>query len=118
MATVTLTEAEFEETINRDGIVLLDCWAEWCGPCRRFAPIYEKASQKHEDIVFAKIDTEAEHNLAGALQITSIPTIMAFRDGILVFRQAGALPASALDQLIDAVKGLDMEEVKAKATAN
>ena len=112
MATLPLTEESFEQTITQDGIVLVDFWASWCGPCRMFAPVYEKASETHDDITFASIDTEAEQMLAGGLQITSIPTLMAFRDGILVFRQAGALPAPALEELITAVRGLDMDDVR------
>jgi thioredoxin 1 len=92
--------------------VLVDFWASWCGPCRMFAPIYEEASQTHDDVTFGSVDTEAEQMLAGGLQITSIPTLMAFRDGILVFRQAGALPAPALEELIGAVRGLDMDDVR------
>jgi thioredoxin 1 len=112
MATLTLTEENFEQTVTKDGIVLVDFWASWCGPCRMFAPIYENASETHDDITFASLDTEAEQMLSGALQITSIPTLMAFRDGILVFRQAGALPAPALEELITAVRGLDMDDVR------
>ena len=114
MATVALTKDTFTDTVDRDGIVLVDFWAEWCGPCRMFAPIYEKASEQHDDIVFGKVDTEAERELAGAASITSIPTLMAFRDGILVFAQPGALPAPALEQVIDAVRGLDMDDVRSK----
>jgi thioredoxin 1 len=112
MATLPLTEESFQQTVTQDGIVLVDFWASWCGPCRMFAPIYEQASQSHEDITFASIDTEAEQGLAGGLRISSIPTLMAFRDGILVFRQAGALPAPALEELITAVRGLDMDDVR------
>jgi thioredoxin 1 len=114
MSTVDLTAATFEETVTREGITLVDFWAAWCGPCRMFAPTYEAASEEHPDIVFGKVDTEAEQMLAGAMGIQSIPTLMAFRDGILVFRQPGALPASSLAQVIDAVKELDMDEVRAE----
>jgi thioredoxin 1 len=112
MSTTTLNEQNFESTVTGDGIVLVDFWASWCGPCRMFAPVYEAAAEANEDITFGSVDTEAEQGLAGALQISSIPTLMAFRDGIMVFRQAGALPAPALDELITAVRGLDMDDVR------
>ncbi|GAA1774346.1 thioredoxin family protein [Kocuria aegyptia] len=114
MATVDITQDTLGQTIAENDIVLLDWWAEWCGPCKQFAPTYEAASEKHEDIVFGKVDTEDQQMLAASAQISSIPTLMAFREGILVFSQPGALPASALDQVIDAVKGLDMDEVRAE----
>jgi thioredoxin 1 len=112
MATLELTKDNFEATVTKDGITLVDWWAAWCGPCRMFAPTFEAASEKHTDITFAKVDTEAEPALAGAAKIMSIPTLMAFRDGILVFSQPGALPAQSLEQVIDAVRALDMDDVR------
>ncbi len=112
MATVELGEVTFSSTV-KEGITLVDFWADWCGPCRMFAPIFEAAADRHPDITFGKVNTEAEPTLAAAANITSIPTLMAFRDGILVFQQAGALPAQALDQVIDAVRSLDMDGVRA-----
>ena len=114
MATTELTAQNFEKTVLDNGTVLVDFWADWCGPCQRFGPIYEDVSEQHDDIVFAKVDTEAEQALAAAVNITSIPTLMAFRDGILVFRQAGALPKESLQSLISQVGALDMDAVRAE----
>lgn len=117
MATTDLTIAEFESTVSSDGIVFVDFWADWCGPCKSFAPIFEAAAEKHDDIAFAKVDTEAQQELAGALAIRSIPTLMIFRDGIQLFSQAGALPAPALEDIITQVRALDMDEVRAEVAA-
>ena len=114
MATQALTGDTFEKTVLENDIVLVDWWASWCGPCRMFAPVFEQSSEENSDIVYGKVDTEAEQSLAGAAQITSIPTLMAFREGVLVFSQPGALPASALQQVIDQVRGLDMDDVRAQ----
>ncbi len=112
MATVDLTAATFEQTVSGDGIVLVDFWADWCGPCQMFAPIYEQVSETHDDVVFGKVDTEAEQALAAGFGIRSIPTLMAFREGVLVFAQPGALAEPALAELIGAVRDLDMDDVR------
>lgn len=112
MASVELNAANFESIISNPGTVIVDFWAAWCGPCRQFAPVFEASSEKHPDIVYGKIDTEAEQQLAAAANITSIPTLMAFRDGILVFSQPGALPGEALEDLIGQIEGLDMDSIK------
>jgi thioredoxin 1 len=116
MATIDLTADNFESLVIGDGIVLVDFWAAWCGPCRMFAPVFEKSSETHTDIAFGKVDTEAEQVLAASAHITSIPTLMAFRDGVLVYREAGALPAPALEELISSVRALDMDEIRARIT--
>ncbi len=114
MPTIELTTDDFEKTVTAPGITLVDFWAEWCGPCKQFGPIFEGASESNTDITFAKVDTDAQQSLSSAAGISSIPTLMAFRDGVLVFSQPGALPAPALDQVITAVRELDMDEVHAK----
>lgn len=118
MPTTEITKDTFNDTINNNNIVLVDWWAEWCGPCRSFAPVFEEASEKHADIVFGKVDTETQPELAAMARITSIPTIMAFREGILIFSQAGALPARSLEELIGKVRELDMEQVHAAVAAD
>ncbi len=112
MSTVDLTLEDFESTIEKSPIVLVDFWAAWCGPCKSFAPVYEAASEENPDIVFGKVDTEDQQQLAGMAQITSIPTLMAFRDGVAIFRQAGALPAPVLDDLIKQIRDVDMDDVR------
>ena len=114
MATINVSGPEFEQLVLKDGIVFVDFWAAWCGPCRMFAPIFETSSEKYPEITFAKVDTDAEQELSGAAGITSIPTLMAFRDGVLVFRQAGALPAPNFEELITAVQNIDMDAVRAE----
>lgn len=118
MSITELTMGNFEQTIEESEIVLVDFWAAWCGPCRQFAPVFERAAAEHSDIVFGKVDTEAEQQLAAAAQITSIPTLMAFKQGVLVFAQPGALPARALQEVIGAVRELDVEQAVASAAAD
>jgi thioredoxin 1 len=115
MSTVTLTAENFDKVAQGDGIVMVDFWADWCGPCKRFAPVYERSADKHDDIVFAKVDTDAEPDLAQRFGIRSIPTLMAIRDGMIVFAEPGAVPESVLENVIEQVRGLDMEDVRRRA---
>jgi thioredoxin 1 len=117
MAVTHITEQTFETTVQKGGIVLLDWWATWCGPCRAFAPIFEAAAERHPDVVFGKIDTDAEQNLAAEFNIRSIPTVMALRDGVLLFSQPGLLSAPQVDELIDKLRALDMDDIRAKIAA-
>ena len=118
MATVELSQENFDKVVGSDGLVLVDFWADWCGPCKMFGPVYEKSSETHEDITFGKVDTEAQAELAQAFQISSIPTLMAVRDGVVLYSQPGALPAAALEDLISQLRAVDMEEVRAQIAAH
>ena len=117
MATLEISKDNFKDTVSKEGIVILDWWAAWCGPCRAFAPTFEQASEKHPDLVFGKVDTEAQPELAGAFEIRSIPTLMVFRDGILLYNNPGALPEASFEELVGKVRALDMEQVRREVSA-